>query len=227
MPQVLRRVFDAAGNPMVGQYLDSAGQPINFATVRDDHVYDCVGVGSGSLAVNTERKFFTDRSNVIDRQHRFSDLASNNKLPPQTAVLEIMRLGIYALQAIGNTVLQVDDATKVYCNAYVEAKLDTNDFFYRGPALGLPSGIGIAGSTGDLTSPLVTNGVPALNSAPEVHPLARWYISENNVLSALIKWGDGTWFDATNQAGASSFSAPVLDQDCAVMFFIRGPIATA
>ena len=123
MPQILRRVFDSAGNPLPGQYLDSAGQPINFATIRDDMVYDCVG--ASSLSVGTQRKFFTDRSNVIDRQHRFTDLASNNKLPPQTAILEMMRIGLLALQAIGNIVLQVDDATKVYCNCWVEAWLDT------------------------------------------------------------------------------------------------------
>lgn len=219
--QPLIRVPDA-----VGKYRAADGSfEIDVATVRDDHVYDSVGLGAQTIAANTTRQFFQGMTGTLGRQH-FFNFAGRNQLPPKTALLAMMRIGLYAQQSIGSGLITTDDACSVYCNAALYARLDSTDVFYDGPVIGLPSGLGIWGATGDTSSPIATNGTPAMQSAPEVNPLSQWAIQAFNVLTAYVAWPANTWFADSNQGNVSAGS-PVINNNVALTFLIRGPLATA
>lgn len=227
MPQPLQQVFDSSGNAIVGRYrIPGSTEEVNVATVRDDYVYDSVGLASGTITANTKRDFFQGTTGVRGRQH-FFNFSGNNKLPTKTAMLQIMRVGLYVQQAIGNTLITTDDACKLYCNAHVELKMDSNDRIYDGLGLGLQSGLGVWGSTGDTTSPIAANGTPSLISVPDINPAARWPIRDSNTLAGFVEWPNGTWFDDTNQAGASQYAAAIITVNAALTIFFRGPFATA
>jgi len=220
-PVPLRKV-----DGQVGKYLLADGSELNVSRVRDDYVIDSVGMASGTITADRKRNFFTQTNGTRNKQHFFG-LSSNNRMPQQTALLAIMRIGLYVQQAIGNTLITTDDACKLYCNSHVYLRLDAKDDIYDGLGLGLPSGLGVWGATGDTSSPFATSGTPSMLSTPEVHPDARWPVRDNNTFSGYIDWPDATWLDDANMAGASTYAPAIITVACAITLYFRGPIATA
>ena len=202
---ILQRIKGSPGE----FFIPALGKKIKIVEWKEDDRYDTVVQASGAITAGTVLNFFRDLTNKDVNDGNFN---SAKKLMSNGEEMVLERIGVDVPMCVGNTLVTPADIKRVAFNGYLLLKIDRRDVA-EGPLHKFPSGYGLAGSTTENNTGIVSLGVASTASAAKL--IREQEISQDTDVAASLQFFNHTW-DAGNM--------PTLVSKVWVRLFLHGLI---
>jgi hypothetical protein len=193
-------------------YNTESGKFFSLVEYRDGDKFDTVTQAAGAITAGTELDFFADLTN---KKTNSTNLKTPRRISKGEEML-IKRIGFDVPLAFGNTLPTLLDIKKVIYNGMVTFKIN-NKLVAEQPAYTLPSGYGLAGSTTENNTTIVSNGVPSTAAQRQLEKVHE--ITSEHDLDAKVRFDDYVWITSGTTAS--------LDGRIVMRFFVGGLIREA
>ena len=174
-----------------GRYFDdSTGKFVDIVDYRDGDKYDTVARASGAITAGAEDELFRD----ISSKDKIDTNLDTSRRISQGEQMLVRRIGVDVLPCFGDIRPTVADIKRVAYGGYLNLQLNHRDVA-SGPLYTFPSGYGLAGSTVENNTNVVSIGVPSTAAQRQLEK-SHWLTSDQDI-SCTIKYYDHT-FDTAN-----------------------------